>query len=496
MARDPTPKRNRPSGMARVGNLSRFATPEGPRGNLDGLPARPRRASPLERARTDADIIAAAWDPPGPESASVTAAATDTHHRDPTALPPDGETLAAWLPECPAGTARAELRGLDPEAAAAFERAAERHGLAAVGWRWLAFPDGLRAMVPVPGGGAAWEPLATVHRRWADTDPDTRPPHPLGPLLAAWRDRPPKVRTKGRADPILPAVRVSRDAARLAVGGLLADPAGPVQLALIPTPEGVAVPLLDLMDGAGVPIMSRGRGAGLAARLAVACFVLPEGTRADVRRRWTPTVRELRDFCFPRGWRRGATGRRAGDWDRMRAALRVLNDAMVPDGRGGYWRPFRPWREPGAAAALDDRLDIELWLPPGTRSGPRIDRRELALLGVDSGPRFRAYIGVHSVAWEPGRTQRPVPRVPGRWGWSRDRRDYRVFDTADRERVAFGAGGRKNRTRREVDAPFEALPGIEIVSRRWVERGTGRGGWLILPRDAAQAVGGRGGREG
>lgn len=458
-----------------------------------------RLADALDSARTAPEILAAV-------------AAAILHNRGDGGGgidAPSPEALAVWLPECPEDAAREageRLAALYPDPSGEVEALAstvaglgfEAGEVRARVWRWrdggavtAAFEGspagegrGLGAWAPVgPRRGLAFRSVAAVHAAWAAADPDSRPKHPLAPIVRAWIERPPAVATGKRSDPLLPVVRAVPDRpARLAIGGLIDGGAMPAQLALIPTPEGVSVPLLDLIDGAGAPIMARGRGAHIVARLAVACFVLPAGAAPDVRREWTPTVRELRDFCFPHGWER----RR--HWPAMRAALATLNAALIPYGAGRFWRPFRPWDDPGAGASLDDRLRIDLLLPPGTVSGPPIDRAELAALGVDSAPRFRAYIGVHSVAWLPGRTQRPVPGAPGRWGWSRDPRDYRAFTAGDRRRIAFGADDAKNRTRSELDAPFEALPGVEVVSREWVESKTGRGGWLILPADAAAAI--------
>ena len=51
------------------------------------------------------------------------------------------------------------------------------------------------------------------------------------------------------------------------------------------------------------------------------------------------------------------------------------------------------WRAGSATARdWDDVVLIDVELPPGSAHGPVIDRRELAGLGVDSAPRFRAYI--------------------------------------------------------------------------------------------------------
>ena len=55
---------------------------------------------------------------------------------------------------------------------------------------------------------------------------------------------------------------------------------------------------------AGEPVMARGRGAPLDLRLFVAACVM---TPLDVRETRVPlvtSVRELRDFCFPNGWKK------------------------------------------------------------------------------------------------------------------------------------------------------------------------------------------------
>ena len=205
-----------------------------------------------------------------------------------------------------------------------------------------------------------------------------------------------KVRSESRPDPILPAVTVQerpeREAGRLAFGGIVEERKSlPAQLPLLPAPEGPRVPILELSDWRGVPTMAKGRGAPLDLRLAVgACILTPHAARA-ARGLLAVTVRELRDFLFPNGWQRGR------DWPRIRDALFRARDYVLPDGRG-YWLPFALRREPGEDAALDDLVLIDIELPPGSAHGPIIDRHELARLGVNSAPRFRAYIGLPRVS--------------------------------------------------------------------------------------------------
>lgn len=303
-------------------------------------------------------------------------------------------------------------------------------------------------------------------------------------------NRPPGANpAENRPDPLLPVVRSvreapEREAGRLAFGGVL-DPNRdlPAQLPLLPAPDGPRVPLLELADVRGGPVMARGRGAPLDLRLFVgACLWTPHHARS-ARVRLAVTVRELRDWLWPHGWRR------ATDWRKLREALWRARDFTIPDGRG-LWLPFALRRDPGPDAALDDVALIDVELPPGAGDGPVIDRRALALLGVESAPRFRAYIAAHSVAWLPGRTRFPHPKNRRVILWAGDPDKYPILTRGDRRRLAFGPDA-KNRTRMEQDAAWEDLPGVEIVGRM-VDGPDGRRGWLIVPEAAAAAIKRRG----
>ena len=295
----------------------------------------------------------------------------------------------------------------------------------------------------------------------------------------------PEVRPERRIDPILPVGKMketpAREAGRLAFGGIIEDRKFlPVQLPLLPAPEGPRVPILELSDWRGVPTMAKGRGAPLDLRLAVAaCILTPHAARA-ARGRLAVTVRELRDFLFPNGWER----RR--DWPRIRDALFRARDYVLPAGRGN-WLPFALRREPGADAALDDLILIDVELPPGSGHGPLIDRRELARLGLVSAPRFRAYIAAHSVAWRPGVTRRRHPRNRGVHFWSSDPANYPVLTAADRDRLAFGNVDRgRKEGRSKADGYWENLPGVEILTRKAFTPDGGQG-WLVVPEEAASS---------
>ena len=188
---------------------------------------------------------------------------------------------------------------------------------------------------------------------------------------------PEEVRPVKRPDPILPRIVVkehpSREAAQLAFGGLVEGrddlPGLAQQLPLFREPEGPRVPILELADLRRGPIMAQGRGAPLDLRILVAaCVMLPfDSPPPSNGRTLTPTVRELRDFCFPNGWQRGR------DWPRLIAALKRMSNHAVP---GPFHWPgrgiVRDWilvaLRGGATldAQLDDVVLLHVLMPPGS----------------------------------------------------------------------------------------------------------------------------------
>ena len=302
-----------------------------------------------------------------------------------------------------------------------------------------------------------------------------------------------------RLDPILPriveTVNPAREAGKRLFG--LVPPGEPEpKPGILPMfeaePEALIrrVPLLALSDSAGRPTMGQGRGAPLDLRLPV------EGMLAvDPADRWREsvrlafTVRDLRDGLFPRGWTaRRRTGKRPGDWQRVRDALFRARDFRIPLPSGGFWYAFALRREPGPAARLDDPVLVDIALPPESGPGPVIDRPALRLLGLDSGPRYRAFLAVEAANWIPGRTRVPTPKGQHPYGWSGRRTRYPVFRREDRRELAFGLADRKNRTRAQVDCAFADLPGCVVIGRREVDPRTGAVGWRIVPAAAAEAI--------
>ena len=306
-----------------------------------------------------------------------------------------------------------------------------------------------------------------------------------------------RVRAVTRVDPIMPVVQSVREhparaAARLAFGGLVngRDNLDDAQLPLFEPGDGPRVPILELADIRGGPVMARGRGAPLDLRLFVAACVLTPYVARGGERPLAVTVRELRDFLFPNGWQRWR------DWPRIRKALYRVHNYAIPgpflwmDGRiVRDWLPVALKGGASADADLDDLVVLQVMLPPGTGSGAIIDRRELTRLGVESAPRYRAYIAAHSVAWRPGVTRRRHPRNRRVHLWSSDPGNYPILTAADRDRLAFGAAATtiRHRSRDVKDAAWEDLPGVEILTRQ-ASTPDGCQGWLVVPDEAAAAI--------
>lgn len=343
-------------------------------------------------------------------------------------------------------------------------------------------PTEVRTFSPDPM--TVWDALAKAVRDVGLPD-SVLPPRPVA--------------AETRGDPLLPVVQSvseppEREAGRLAFGGLAATgEALDGQLPLLPSGETPMVPLLELADVRGGPVMARGRGAPLDLRLFVgACLWTPHRMRS-ARGRLAVKVRELRDFLYPTP----GTFKMSRHWPVIRRALWRAGGYWLPgryewEGRTvSGWVPFRLAGGIGERVTLDDVVLIDVELPPGSAHGPKIDRGELARLGVESAPRFRAFIAAHSLAWRPGVTRFPHPRNRRVKVWTGDLDRYPILTSEDRRRLAYGDGGNRNRTRAEQATPWEGLPDVEIVTRS-ASTADGRRGWIVVPAEAARAIKRRG----
>ena len=431
------------------------------------------KATPWDKIMAKAETPAAKPDAPTTELEDMVA----LERADPGDVDEILEALAGVLwdgpGECPIPT-------LDAVAAAAREELDELNPETCTAERWAFARD----------GRLLWGYGGVCHAQWLET-PRPRRVHPLAPVvLEWWKVRMARVRADTRPDPILPVVRVRESpeklAGQLAFGGLPRDNLPPAQLPMFPV-DGPRVPLLELVDRYGVPTMRRGRGAPLELAVYIAaCILTPNRVRGS-RRVLVTTVRELREFLFGPTWHPSPTGNRPGDWERVREAALNASDLWLPLANGDLWRAVAVRKIPPAdyrPEYLDRQVIFDVLLPDGADSGPVIDQSEMTRLRLVSGPKFRAYIAAHSVAWIPGRTRkREHPAAP--WQFSRNLSDYPILTAEDRDRLAFGEGSdiTRHRSRSEKDAAWEDLPGLVIAERAAVLP-DGRIGWRIVPADS------------
>ena len=335
--------------------------------------------------------------------------------------------------------------------------------------------------------------LACVHAIWCALPPP-RPHHPLVPLIGAWQtravERPHDQRADRRIMPTLKVVGPSPERERgMLFGGLVEDRPRTAELSLFPEiePERHRVPLLEIVDAAGIPLRSRGRGAPLVARLIVRgglLMIRPADRHLEIVR----VAIEVQELL--RALRPGRL-RLAQDWSPTETALRTARDYTVPDATGGRWFPMVLRRLPALGTtglpALNDLILLDLAPPPGAIDGPSMNLPELDLMGVTSGPRWRAYIAARSLIWVPGKTRRPVPRTRGRWGWSASPNDYPVLTIDDKRRLAFGDQDASNRrTRAAILSPWQKLPDVVVLPA--TDQRTGIRGWRLLPKEAKRAL--------
>ena len=485
----------------------------------------------LKAARTDADVLAALAEGIAEEKGIAPAEA------------PTPEALAEWWPGCPdaerneATERLRKLARLIPEppdwptenprppkperskipdmdgwkqliaARHAYRTWRPRRPPEADGWaRWEVADYGggpeLCAVLPLPvvakaTGAHYWSPapvpIVSLSRLWLEAHeahPDNRPPYPLAPIVRAWIERPEDETAVSRPDPILARIEISESPERLA-GKLAFGIAGrevsgdPGQLPLIEAPDALRVPLLELCDWHGVPVTQRGGGAPHALAVYVSAMLVTPLKYGHGERSIIATVRDLKEHLFPGRWNPSR------DWPRVRQALIVADSLVIPE---VYRTPsgFRqPWRAvalrtcPGEAwerGMLDAEIRLAVEHPPNASGdGPILERAELARLRASDGPKYRAYIGGHSLLWRPGATR---VKHRGRWYWSKNTERYPILTAADRDRIAFASEGERRKHSRAVkDAAWEGLSGIRILDRT-ADTPDGRRGWRIAPEGA------------
>ena len=334
--------------------------------------------------------------------------------------------------------------------------------------------------------------IKTAHADFIALSTGDRGPHPLEQLVQKWQESPPLVERETRKDKrILPKIEVlpvhpAREHGML-FGGLT-DGRRPLETELPLFPqfsERNRVAILDIVDAAGLPIMAKGKGAPLALRFGIRSLltVKPQDRHRDSVR-LAITLGELAAGLYPTRWRNR-------DWPKLRnVLLEARNYGMLVNGGRSLWFPWAVRQLPAEhAPSIDELVVIDLAFPPGSAEGPLIDLAALDQLGVESAPRYRAYLAVHSLNWQNGVTRVPVDRARGQWRWARDAAKYPVLTLQERRRLAFGDDDRKHRTTAEIEAAFAGLPGLVIVEHDAKDPRGGITGWRIMPAEVVDLTG-------
>ena len=345
---------------------------------------------------------------------------------------PSPKELAEWWPQCPDRARESVLRRL---IGSVF---AENPEIDPSVTDLVASPEeGLVCSLPpvavtednTPSGVPVFCDALEVTRRWLESRAVTRKRHPFAPLVKAWQNRPIELeRRNERDDALFPESMLSPKTVRkgMAVPPPVVQQRGSwlPNLALGEVHRDVGPPpflpsgLWDLAEGGRTACSMR--GAPLAARIFVNVVLDVE------RERWDQAA--LRGVNLP-GQRLGDFLRRlypaneAGKihWDKRRLphlleAFELLERPLTrvawfdPEtGDGGTRRVVVPLDVP-RRGKMNDWVRFAVYLPPGSKEGPLIDRIALKLAGAKTAAGWRLLLSLAADWRRPGKCRRPLRR--------------------------------------------------------------------------------------
>ena len=193
------------------------------------------------------------------------------------------------------------------------------------------------------------------------------------------------------------------------------------------------LPLYNLLTA----VAGRSKGGAGSADLGLRIFV--EALCSVMQRDWRrsekrpvmvqTTLREFLSWFYLR-----RKPRPAEYWPRLMHACTALDreDVRVPwrdpeTGRGGLRRVVSLVDIPRGPHALDDTIGMVVHLPPGSRSGPTINRSQLRYWGYKSEPAYRAKVALAYQWYRPGVTRIPAGDSKGDWVQSQDPESYEPY---------------------------------------------------------------------
>ena len=288
----------------------------------------------------------------------------------PDSSPPTCQDIIEWLPACPEA-AMFETLGRVSDA---LNQEVLHIAVTSAGYLIIETSEG-ESVIPI-------RDLADRH------GPDARE-FCLAPLIWAWLHR--YATPERRPDRILPEpirhARVTQHALPRAPEDSL-PPLGrqdghQASLPGMEPPPCTVVPALPL------PVAmehTAGAGGHIASRLWFGFqMALPVDRRTGSDVRLEFTLREIRDWLWPHGWRRGV------HLPMLQRGLRDLYQLGIVYDRA-EWLLVRPVTLPTGDTRLDDVLLVDVTALPGSNHGPMVDTVQLWRLGVQSAVAWRAWI--------------------------------------------------------------------------------------------------------
>ena len=240
------------------------------------------------------------------------------------------------------------------------------------------------------------EQIESIHSFWKFCRQiDNSLKHPLAPIIRQWQMvQIPEIEPDRRKTQIAPAFLKESQMddlnAQLPVGQF--HEGADIQAYLPgfePSPSVIVAALpLDIYTSAEKSPIPGGSGAPLAQRLFISgLLAYPYGERQrDGSVKLTSSLRDLRDWAYPKGWTRKY------DLPRIIKALHEVHNMRIRWERRS-WNVVQVFGMPNSETKLDDPVPLRIELPEGVSgNGAMIDVFALRLYGTISAPKFRAWI--------------------------------------------------------------------------------------------------------
>lgn len=237
------------------------------------------------------------------------------------------------------------------------------------------------------------------------------------------------------------------------------------------------LPLYNLLTA----VAGRSKGGAGSADLGLRIFV--EGLCSVMKRDWrrserrpvlvSTTLREFLSWFYPH-----RRPRPNEYWSRLMDACGALDreEARVPwrdpeTGKGGLRRVVSLIDIPRGAHVLDDTIGIMVHLPPGSRSGPTINRSRLRYWGYKSEPAYRAKLALAYQWYWPGVTRVPAGNGSRDWVQSQDPACYEPYSRDRIVELCYPTSVHSNRRMLvgrswEIIRRLEAAGEVRIVGQR------------------------------